>query len=291
LRLRQHALCQPEVKHLGVSPACHEDVGRLDVAMDDAGLVRGIERVGNLGPERQDVSTAIRLPLISCFSVLPCSSSIAMNGWHNPSAAQVDMDLQLQPKFLKVLEEKTFRRVGHVRDHQVDTRVIAATHQDLMRLATEKKFRADLLYRINTVVLRVPPLRERLEDVEELVDEILHNIAMDLGRPVLCVNSDGLDVLRSYSWPGNIRELRNVLERAALLADGDTLTARHFFFDHQPQTNPGSYNSHVTLQELETQHIEHVVAEENGHVDRAAIRLGFPAALYTRSSRLFALDR
>jgi DNA-binding NtrC family response regulator len=198
-----------------------------------------------------------------------------------------DMDLQLQPKLLKVLEQKTFRRVGDVRDHQIDTRVIAATHRDLAQSVTEKKFRADLYYRINTVVLRVPPLRERLADIGELAIELLQKLTAELGRPVITFNSDALDALRSYAWPGNVRELRNVIERALLLSECDSLGPCHLRFDNQPSARTTLYNSHLTLEQIEALHIQRVLAEESGHVERAAGRLGIPRSTLYQKLRTF----
>src|SRR5581483_10514432 len=124
-----------------------------------------------------------------------------------------DMDVSLQPKFLKALEEKRFRRLGEVNERRVDVRLIAATNQDLGDLVREKRFRADLYYRINTVVLRVPPLRERTGDIPLLAGAILRRLAQEMGRPEIELAADAVEALQAYPWPGNVRELRNVLER------------------------------------------------------------------------------
>jgi DNA-binding NtrC family response regulator len=128
-----------------------------------------------------------------------------------------DMDPAVQPKLLKVLEEKQLRRVGGVQDLRIDIRLIAASHQDLTRLVGEKKFRSDLYFRINTHVLTIPPLRERPEDVPLLAHCILRRVAADLSRPDATLSPEAEEALRRHPWPGNIRELRNVLERAVLL--------------------------------------------------------------------------
>jgi DNA-binding NtrC family response regulator len=120
-----------------------------------------------------------------------------------------DVDPQIQPKLLKVLEEKRFRRVGDPGDRQVDIRLIAATHQDLSRLVREKRFREDLFYRISTIPLVVPPLRERVEDISILARYVLDRVSAELGRAGVSLAPAAEKALEDYRWPGNIRELRN----------------------------------------------------------------------------------
>ena len=134
-----------------------------------------------------------------------------------------DLDPQVQPKLLKVLEEKRFRRLGEVRDRQVDVQLVAASHQSLPQLVQEKKFRSDLYFRISTIPLRVPALRERVEDIPILARQLMAGLSNDLGRRGLRLSPEAERALTAYSWPGNVRELRNVLERAALLCGRDVL--------------------------------------------------------------------
>src|SRR5438067_482219 len=134
-----------------------------------------------------------------------------------------DMDLQVQASLLKVLEEKRFRRLGEVKDRTVDVRLIAATHRDFRALVEESKFRQDLYYRISTLELFVPPLRERRDDIPLLAANILEGLARDLGQARLTISCEAERVLCNYDWPGNIRELRNVLERALLRSHGPEL--------------------------------------------------------------------
>jgi DNA-binding NtrC family response regulator len=195
-----------------------------------------------------------------------------------------DMPTEVQPKLLKVLEEQRFRRVGEVRDRQVDARLIAATHQDLAGLVRERRFRGDLYFRICTLPLHVPPLRERVEDIPVLAERLLGRLARELGRPAVSLAEDACDALSTYAWPGNIRELRNVLERAVLLAPGDVLTRRDLRFDAIAAAEPA--DEEATLAELERRHIRRVLAEEDGHVERAARRLGVPrSSLYEKLKR------
>lgn len=194
-----------------------------------------------------------------------------------------DMDPQIQPKLLKVLEEKRFRRLGDVRDRQVDIRLIAATHQDLRLLVQEKKFRSDLYFRISTIPLYVPPLRERGEDIPALAEHFLARLSADLGRGEVHLATDALKALQEYHWPGNIREFRNVLERAVLLSEQAVLSRKDLRFD-EPSKNEGwAADTNLTLVDMERCYIERVLQEENGHVDQAARRLGIPrSSLYQK---------
>jgi DNA-binding NtrC family response regulator len=194
-----------------------------------------------------------------------------------------DVDLQIQPKLLKVLEEKRFRRVGDVRDRQVDVRLIAATHQDIGQLVRERRFRDDLYFRISTIPLSFPALRKRIEDIPTLANYLLNKIAADLGRGELSLDQGCIQALQAYSWPGNIRELRNVIERAVLLSDQKHITLADLHFDGHTQVGAPFLDSRLTLHELEKQHIERVLQEEQGRVEKAAKRLGIPrSSLYQK---------
>ena len=197
-----------------------------------------------------------------------------------------DVDLQIQPKLLKVLEDKRFRRVGDVRDRQVDVRLIAATHQDVIQLVREKKFRDDLYFRISTIPLSFPPLRERIEDIPVLAQYLLDKVSVDLGRGDIQLNEDCVKALQAYAWPGNVRELRNVIERAVLLSDQKTVGLTDLNFDGHANVGSSSYDSGLTLLELEKRHIQRILEEERGRVEKAAKRLGIPrSSLYQKIKR------
>jgi DNA-binding NtrC family response regulator len=200
-----------------------------------------------------------------------------------------DLDPQVQPKLLKVLEEKRFRRMGEVRDREVDIALIAATHQDLGALVKEGKFRSDLYFRVSTIPLTVPALRERKEDIAMLANALLARFAADRGRAELKLAADAEEALRDYRWPGNIRELRNVLERAVLLSEGNTITRRQLRFDALAAAQPGGDESHLTLQELERRHIERVLQAEQGKVEQAAKRLGIPRSSLYQKIRILGI--
>jgi transcriptional regulator with GAF, ATPase, and Fis domain len=135
-----------------------------------------------------------------------------------------DISLEVQTKLLRVLQEKVFERVGSSEPVQVDVRVIAATHQDLEQLIEAGRFRGDLFYRLNVISLTVPPLRERPEDVPELAQHFLKTYAGRCNAAVTEISDDALAALKGYSWPGNIRQLENVIERAVVMAEGTTVT-------------------------------------------------------------------
>jgi transcriptional regulator with PAS, ATPase and Fis domain len=205
-----------------------------------------------------------------------------------------DADPMVQAKLLKVLEEKRFRRLGDVRDRQVDVRLISATHRELRSLIDEEKFRSDLYFRISTVQLRIPPLRERPEDITPLAAQLLQKIAADLKYPQVELTPKVATALEGYSWPGNIRELRNVLERAVLLSDNGVLRSEHLHFEFASKLprsagSPISVGSSGTsLADVERHYIQQVVVEEKGNVVKAAQRLGVPrSSLY---KRLKAMD-
>jgi len=196
-----------------------------------------------------------------------------------------DVDPQEQPKLLKVLEEKRFRRLGDVRDRSVDVRLVAATHQDLQNQVRDRKFRSDLYFRISALPLAVPSLRDRREDIPILAQRLLEGIGADLGRPNVHLEPDAERALSGYSWPGNIRQLRNVLERAVLLSAKDSLSAHALRFDPQLTDGgaPAVSAELVSLQENEKRYIEQVLGAASGKVDEAARILGLPrSSLYER---------
>lgn len=201
-----------------------------------------------------------------------------------------DLELSLQPKLLKVLEDQVFRRVGAVKDRQVDVRLIAATHQDLPSQVGAGKFRGDLYFRISTIPLHVPALRERAVDIPVLARRLLERLAAELGRTSIELTSGAVDALVAHPWPGNVRELRNVLERAVLLSARDAIRASDLSFDSPGALTPAAGVStlvagddHLTLEELQRRHIIRVLELVNGRVEVAALRLGIPrSTLYQK---------
>ncbi len=195
-----------------------------------------------------------------------------------------EIDPQVQPKLLKVVEELRFRRLGDLRDRQVDVRLIAATHRDLARRVEEGKFREDLLYRINAVPLLVPPLRERGRDVVLLARNLTRRIGGELGRPGLTLSGRAESALEALPWPGNVRQLRNVLEHAALMSEDDVLEAEDLGEGAPTPVRRGPTDDpRLSLAEAERRHIEAVLRAEGWNVRSAAGILKLSrTALYDR---------
>jgi DNA-binding NtrC family response regulator len=193
------------------------------------------------------------------------------------------LDLQVQPKLLKVLEEKHFRRLGDVRERFVDVRLIAATNRDFRKLVRQKTFRDDLYFRISAISLSVPSLHERVEDIPLLARQLLDHVSADLGVHSVEISDEAMRYLQSYPWPGNIRELRNILERAVLLGDQKLLTAKDLHFDVRLDSDSFDDGTIATLEEVERTQIERALRILGGQVPEAAKRLGIPrSSLYNK---------
>ena len=189
-----------------------------------------------------------------------------------------DTDLALQAKLLKLIEERKVRRLGSVRDMDVDVRIVAATHQPLEDRMREGKFRADLFYRLRGVQLRVPPLRERDGDVQRLARHFLKEAGAKYGRSKLQLSPDAERALLTHAWPGNVRELRNIVEEAALLSSGDVITAAHLgpwmaspVAAGSGAAVPASFpDQGLDLEQVERQLVEQALAKADWNVTRAA---------------------
>ncbi len=196
-----------------------------------------------------------------------------------------DLDLQVQPRLLKVLEENRFRRLGDVSERHVNIRLITATRKNLALLVREHKFRIDLYYRINTFSIKLPALRERVEDIPLLARKMLERIAIDQGRNELLLSPELEKRLQAYPWPGNLRELRQSLQRAAIFCENAMLTVEDLQLEHEHLANDPTVSEkrQMTLSELERRHIEQVLRIENGNVEKTAKTLGLSrSALYDR---------
>jgi DNA-binding NtrC family response regulator len=193
-----------------------------------------------------------------------------------------DLDLAVQPKLLKALDEGSFRRLGETTERSANVRLLTATHHPLDELVRRGAFREDLLFRLNTLTLEVPPLRERIVDLPELARAVLSELCARAGRSERKLGSDALAALAGYAWPGNIRELRNVLERALLFSKGDVLDRSALRFDRAL----GSVESELpaqTLEDVERRHIAAVLRRSAGRVEQAAEVLDVSrSALYAK---------
>jgi DNA-binding NtrC family response regulator len=187
-----------------------------------------------------------------------------------------DLDPSVQPRLLKVVEERRFRRLGSVRDQFSDVRFIAASNMDLPRLVREGRFRQDLLFRINTLTLSCVPLRNRAEDIPALATRLAAAVAVDLGRPALAISPDAMEALTAYAWPGNIRELHHAIQRASIVSAGGVIRAGDLRLGAGTQEMPALslVGGDLTLEALQLRHIQAVLEAEGWNVDKAAQRLG-----------------
>ena len=185
-----------------------------------------------------------------------------------------EMPLSAQAKFLRILQEKAFERVGGTTTLNTSARIIAATNQDLMAGIREKRFREDLYYRLNVFPINLPPLRNRLESVQVLTDYLVRSISMRVGKRVSEISKDTLRQIKSYEWPGNVRELHNVIERAIILSRDSRLTLPSLTTS-PVEIAPGSATKRLrSLRDLEKEAIEETIRETDGHRRNAAKILG-----------------
>jgi len=207
-----------------------------------------------------------------------------------------DIPLELQSKLLRVLQEHEFERLGSSRTQRVDVRVVAATNSDLAELVAEKKFRNDLYYRLNVFPINVPPLRERPEDIPLLVHFFANRFAQQMKKNIQSVPKETMAALVSYNWPGNIRELQNLVERGVILSRGSTLEIPLTELKRAPRTaaaaNPANGSS--TLESVERDHILRVLSETRwviGGPTGAAARLGMNRTTLNHRMRKLGIRR
>ena len=194
-----------------------------------------------------------------------------------------DVELSLQGKLLKAVEDRTVRRVGGIRDRKIDVRILAATNRDLERESQRERFRRDLYFRLAVILLRLPPLRERGRDVLALAEHFLQRFRVKYGKPVERIDPRSHGLLLGYPWPGNVRELSHVIERAVLWSRGPTLQIEHLALevpsdapaavDEQQPSGP-SRPAGMDLEGQERSLIEQALRETEGNQTRAAQRLG-----------------
>lgn len=192
-----------------------------------------------------------------------------------------NINLDTQAKLLRVLQEHEVKRVGSQKAVAVDVRIIAATNKDLERLIQSGAFREDLYYRIKVITIRLPPLRERVEDIEPLTEYFLKRFSRESGKPVTAVSAGAMGLLRAYPWPGNIRELENVIERSVVLSNQPVLTPEDLPLEIREGINPSSLSRSLehdpflvlddpSLDEVKKRYILRILSRSNGNVSRAA---------------------
>jgi two-component system NtrC family response regulator/two-component system response regulator HydG len=198
-----------------------------------------------------------------------------------------DLDLAIQAKLLRVLQERELTRVGGRDALKVDVRIVAATNRDLEAAVREGRFRDDLYYRLNVINIRIPPLRERREDIPLLAQEFLDRLSHELGRPVSGISDEALRLLMDHEWPGNVRELENAVERALVTCKSGVLTADDLAFLRAAAPASGvALPAGLSLQELEKQYIAATLQRLEGNVKATADALGIDrSTLYEKIKR------
>ena len=182
-----------------------------------------------------------------------------------------EMPSELQPKLLRVLQDREFERLGGIKTLHIDVRIISATNRDLRQDIVDRKFREDLFYRLNVFPIEMPPLRDRRDDIPMLVQHFVRKHAARMGRRIEAIPDDAMRILRSWNWPGNVRELENVIERMVIMSKGPILSAP------PAELSEAEYTAEDNLTEMEREHILRVLQETNGVLsgnDGAASRLG-----------------
>lgn len=197
-----------------------------------------------------------------------------------------DFPLSLQPKLLRFIQDKEYERIGDPVTRRANVRILAATNLDLADMVKAGKFREDLFYRLNVITVTLPPLRERTEDIIDLAERFLAHFVKEYGRPARAFSSEARDAMLKYHWPGNIRELRNVIERASIICPLESVQVSHLGFGEAAPSNSPRIGAEMSLLELEKAHISAVLANSET-LDQAARTLGIDAStLYRKRKQL-----
>lgn len=214
-----------------------------------------------------------------------------------------ELPLPAQAALLRVLETHQFRRLGSTEELEVDVRVIAATHRDLKKLCAAKQFRSDLFFRLNTVSIVVPPLRDRPEEIELLARHFVAELDERNGGSATHIDVDALDLLQSYPWPGNVRELRNAIERGVIIAEGDSITVRDLprsirewsiptvVDDVQPTGPRGDINLRAEVERFEAELVMRTLDHKAWNRKETARALGLPIRTLRYKMNLYGIKR
>ncbi len=203
-----------------------------------------------------------------------------------------DISPKLQLDLLRVLEDRKFFRIGGSEALEVDVRIVAATNRDLKKAVAEGHFREDLYYRLNVIPLQLPPLRERKEDIPLLVEHFLEQLGAEQGRKLEGVSGEAMALLLSHNWPGNIRELRNVLERGLVVCAGKVIQVPELGLHPGAAPTPAvEASGALSLEEVEKRHIAFVLGQLGGNVSQAARQLGIDRATLYNKIKKYGLRR
>ncbi len=214
-----------------------------------------------------------------------------------------EISLAIQVKLLRVLQEREIRKVGGEATKSVDVRIIAATHQNLSQLIEQEKFREDLYYRLNVISLTIPPLRERTEDIPQLVQFFLKKLSQKTGKQVEEISLDALQALKNYTWPGNVRELENIMERSIVLSEGPIIHAKNlpaklvsnaFYFSHKEDTDLSLLDykdaKQKALDLFHKAYLGDLLEQSAGNITVASARAGLDRSNFKKVLRKYRID-
>ena len=197
-----------------------------------------------------------------------------------------NLSLQAQAKILRVLQNRSVCRVGSNRHKKINIRLITATNCDIMKMVKEGRFREDLLYRINTIMIEVPPLRDRVDDIPVLANHFLRDYSSRYGRGEMKISIQALEKLSTYDWPGNVRELQHAIEKAVILSDSPVLKPTDFIFNPAPAR---SSHGEMTLEEMERRLIADSLKRQSGNISAAAAKLGITRQTLYNKMKIYGL--
>jgi formate hydrogenlyase transcriptional activator len=203
-----------------------------------------------------------------------------------------ELPLELQPKLLRVLQDQMLEKLGSTRSVHIDVRIVAATNQDLAQMVQERKFRPDLFYRLNVFPITLPPLRMRSDDIPALVEHFVQRFSQEMGKRIDSIPPEVMEILKLHDWPGNIRELENIISRAVIMSTGPTLRPQLGDFKRLPGQT--SLSAKRTLAEAQKDHIVEVLRDTRwvlGGDNGAAARLGMPRTTLVYRMRKLGIAR
>ncbi len=207
-----------------------------------------------------------------------------------------DMPIQLQVKLLRVLQEKKIQRLGGINPIPIDVRIIAATNKNLEKLVKEEKFREDLYFRLNVINISIPPLRERREDIPHLINHFIKKYNKNLGKQIKEMESEAIEALKSYDFPGNVRELENIIERAFILSEGEIITIEDLGIPveqikSKSSISPKAYSTTKKLKDLEREAIIKTLLKWEGNRTKAAEELGITRRTLLNKIKEYNLEK
>jgi formate hydrogenlyase transcriptional activator len=206
-----------------------------------------------------------------------------------------ELPVEAQIALLRVLQEREFERIGSTEPLKVDVRVVAATNRDLGRAVEAGTFRQDLFYRLNVFPIRIPPLRERVDDIPLLVEYLIDRYTKKAAKKFRAISKKTLELFETYDWPGNVRELQNVIERAVVLCDGETFSIDETWLKQTSRRPPGPEVPFITtVVAHEKELIEAALVKSNGRIagpSGAAAKLGIPRQTLESKIRSFGIDK